>query len=83
MLAIKSVVDRLNKQANDPNCAKLPWKDDAERDAIAQKVQAGESPPELKGSIGEGPNHSNFLDRSSVKILSKFHQNSDENFLKY
>ena len=27
--------------------------------------------PELKGSIGEGSNHSNFLDRSSVKILSK------------
>ena len=28
--------------------------------------------PELKGSIGEVPNHSNFSDRSSVKILSKF-----------
>ena len=31
--------------------------------------------PELKGSIGEGPNHSNFSDRSSVRILgilSKF-----------
>ena len=31
-----------------------------------------ESLPELKGSIGEGPNHSNFSDRSSVRILSKF-----------
>ena len=28
--------------------------------------------PELKGSIGEGPNHSNYSDRSSVRILSKF-----------
>ena len=26
----------------------------------------------LKGSIGEGPNHSNFSHQSSVKILSKF-----------
>ena len=25
--------------------------------------------PELKGSIGEGPNHSNYSDRSSVRIL--------------
>ena len=25
--------------------------------------------PRLKGSIGEGPNHSNFSDRSSVRIL--------------
>ena len=30
------------------------------------------SSPELKGSIGEGPNHSNFSDQSSVKILAKF-----------
>ena len=28
--------------------------------------------PKLKGSIGEGPNHSNFSDRSSVRILSEF-----------
>ena len=27
---------------------------------------------ELKGSIGEGPNHSNFSDQSSVSIGSKF-----------
>ena len=27
--------------------------------------------PGLKGSIGEGPNHSNFSNQSSVKILSK------------
>ena len=25
--------------------------------------------PELKGSIGKGPNHSNFSDRNSVRIL--------------
>ena len=28
--------------------------------------------PKLKGSIGEGPNHSNFSDQSSVKLLAKF-----------
>ena len=28
--------------------------------------------PELKGSIGDGPNHSNLSDQSSVKILAKF-----------
>ena len=28
--------------------------------------------PELKGSIGEGPNQTNYSDRSSVKILAKF-----------
>ena len=27
--------------------------------------------PKLKGSIGEGPNHSNYSDQSSVKILSE------------
>ena len=27
---------------------------------------------ELKGSIGEGPNQTNYSDQSSVKILSKF-----------
>ena len=27
---------------------------------------------ELKGSIGEGPNQTNYSDRSSVKILAKF-----------
>ena len=27
--------------------------------------------PELEGSIGEGSNHSNFSDQSSVKILSE------------
>ena len=29
------------------------------------------SPSGLKGSIGEGPNHSKFSDRSSVRILAK------------
>ena len=27
--------------------------------------------PKVKGSIGEGPNHSNFSDESSVRILSQ------------
>ena len=27
---------------------------------------------ELKGSVGEGPNHSNYSDRSSVRIIAKF-----------
>ena len=31
-----------------------------------------ESISRLKGSISEGPNHSKFSDRSSVRILSKF-----------
>ena len=43
---------------------------------LLERVQAEPGPgtydPKLKGSIGEGPNHSNFSDRSSVKILSKF-----------
>ena len=30
------------------------------------------SHPELKGSVGEGPNQTNYSDRSSVRILSKF-----------
>ena len=30
------------------------------------------SAAKLKGSIGQGPNHSNFSDRSSVRILPKF-----------
>ena len=28
--------------------------------------------PELKGSIGEGPNQTNYSDQSSVRILAKF-----------
>ena len=45
--------------------------------AWRERAQAAEAEvrslknPELKGSIGEGPNHSNFSDQSSVKILSK------------
>ena len=27
--------------------------------------------PKLKGSIGEGPNHSNFSDQSSVNVVSE------------
>ena len=33
--------------------------------------EAGHFEPKLKGSIGEGSNHSNFSDQSSVKILSE------------
>ena len=43
------------------------------RDGHDGQVQAPDGPlgiePKLKGSIGEGPNHSNFSDRSSVRIL--------------
>ena len=31
-------------------------------------VHDGDAEPELKGSIGEGSNHSNFSDQSSVRI---------------
>ena len=37
----------------------------------AQKSIDDKSDPELKGSIGEGPNHSNFSEQSSVKIVSE------------
>ena len=36
------------------------------------RVQGLAARPGLKGSVGEGPNHSNFSDRSSVRIRSKF-----------
>ena len=42
------------------------------KDFNNQTVPIEEFFPQLKGSIGEGPNHSNFSDRSSVSILSKF-----------
>ena len=38
--------------------------------ALPDLVRA--SRPKLKGSIGEGPNHSNFSDESSVNIVSEF-----------
>ena len=38
-------------------------------DVQRQVVERG---PGLKGSIGEGPNHSNFSDDSSVNIVSEF-----------
>ena len=41
------------------------------RDRESKRV-AKESRAKLKGSIGEGPNHSNFSDQSSVKITSNF-----------
>ena len=39
------------------------------QDAEGRRQSRRES--ELKGSISEGPNHSNFSDRSSIRILSK------------
>ena len=41
------------------------------RRALQRVVNALPPGAELKGSIGEGPNHSNFSDRTSVIILSK------------
>ena len=51
--------------------------EDVPDDGFAQFMEAPAPPPELlepelKGSIGEGSNHSNFSHQSSVKILSKF-----------
>ena len=46
-------------------------------DKMALSVERGDLsdaaafPPKLKGSIGEGSNHSNYSHQSSVKILSK------------
>ena len=31
--------------------------------------EAGHFEPKLRGSIGDGPNHSNYSDQSSVRIL--------------
>ena len=31
-----------------------------------------EEEPELKGSVGEGPNQTNYSDQSSVEIFAKF-----------
>ena len=41
--------------------------------------------PKLKGSVGEGPNQTNYSDRSSVRILAKFRnfQFSLENFKRW
>ena len=38
------------------------------REEVQRRVGCG---TELKGSIGEGPNHSNYSDQSSVRILSE------------
>ena len=37
-----------------------------------ETCSVGQPQAELKGSVGEGPNHSNYSDRSSVRILAKF-----------
>ena len=42
-------------------------------DPVHVDVEEPQRPgPKLRGSIGEGSNHSNFSHQSSVKILSKF-----------
>ena len=38
----------------------------------APKKDGAPPPPKLKGSVGEGPNQTNYSDRSSVRIRSKF-----------
>ena len=48
----------------------VPW--DTLPNDLYSGQEALELQAELKGSIGEGPNHSNFSDQSSVRILSKF-----------
>ena len=42
---------------------------DAVAAVLAEGAKVAEFSAELKGSIGEGPSHSNFSDRSSVRIL--------------
>ena len=59
VLAGQAVVDR------------APERDSRGRFRARRRRGAGEA-PELEGSIGEGPNQTNYLDRSSVKILAKF-----------
>ena len=49
-----------------------PDDDDDDDDDDDEDEEAPRSSPKLKGSIGEGPNHSNFLDQSSVTIVSEF-----------
>ena len=46
---------------------------------IADKGDAAAFEAKLKGSIGEGSNHSNFSDRSSVRILAIIQEFSLEN----
>ena len=64
----------------------------AGREVVAVDERSGEvrladgSVAELKGSIDEGSNHSNFSYQSSVKILSKFTKcdvGKFQHFLKY
>ena len=42
-----------------------------EREGQRRRAEAPVGPG-LKGSIGEGPNHSNFSDESSINIVSEF-----------
>ena len=60
----------------------------AQRAAVASSLHSlGRSHAPLKGSVGEGSNHSNFSHQNSVRILSEFrkiHQKFSEiNFLKF
>ena len=65
---VRSLADRTFQLAapHSPPSVRLPF-----RSTPVQPPTSSQSPwhPELKGSIGEGSNHSNFSDRSSVRIL--------------
>ena len=52
--------------------AEKDWDKSAEDGEDAAGEDSESFCPELKGSIGEGSNHSNFSHQSSVKIMSKF-----------
>ena len=52
-------------------CAAEP----AQREQLMRRRLLGRRqrlPAKLKGSVGEGPNQTNYSDRSSVRILAKF-----------
>ena len=71
-LALVSRVDGLaGDKVTEQTQVDVSWS--AEAPAFRQIVQMmGAYDPKLKGSIGEGSNHSNFSHQSAVKILSKF-----------
>ena len=59
--------ERINHKALEgPAKAPLPEIDEA---TVVELPEVSTYHPQLKGSIGEGPNHSNFSDQSSVRIL--------------
>ena len=58
-------VDRANLRSAQVGQGRCPENASDSGDALG-------SVPGLKDSIGAGPNHSNFSDQNSVKILSEF-----------